>query len=152
MKVVLQRVKRAKVKILDDGTEQEINRGIVLLCAICKKDTEEELKWVRDKCLNLRIFEDSKGKMNLSVLDIKGEVLAISNFTVAGNTRKGRRPSFDRAETPERAEKMFVKFINFLKEYGLPVKTGKFGAKMLVEIENDGPVTLIVEKSSQKGD
>ncbi len=152
MRVVLQRVRRAKVKILDEGTEQEIKRGVVLLCAIYKGDTENELKWVADKCLNLRIFEDDNKKMNLSVLDIGGEVLAISNFTVAGNTKKGRRPSFDKAEVPEKAEKLFNRFLEFLKGYGLPVKTGKFGAKMVVEIENDGPVTLIVEKDPQQGE
>ncbi len=146
MKVVLQRVRRAKVFIEDTGTEQEIEKGIVLLCAIEKNDTEKELKWVADRCVNLRIFEDSNGKMNLSVMDIEGDILAISNFTVAGNTKKGRRPSFDGAEKPEIAEKLFEKFLDFLKSYNLTVKTGKFGAKMLIYIENDGPVTLLVEK------
>ncbi len=147
MKVVLQRVQRAKVQIVEDGTEHEIGRGIVLLCAICKNDSERELKWVAEKSVNLRIFEDSDRKMNLSVLDIKGEILAISNFTVAGSTRKGRRPSFDKAEVPGKAQKMFDRFIEYLRSYKLPVKTGKFGAKMLVEIVNDGPVTLIIEKN-----
>ncbi len=146
MKVVLQRVRRAKVRIEDTGIAQEIGKGLVLLCAIEKEDTEKELKWVADKCVNLRIFEDPDGKMNLSVIDIRGDILAISNFTVAGNTKKGRRPSFDRAEKPERAKEMFEIFLGYLKEYGLTVRTGKFGAKMLVSIENDGPVTLIIEK------
>jgi len=146
LKVVLQRVRRAKVRIEDTGIAQEIGKGLVLLCAIEKEDTEKELKWVADKCVNLRIFEDPDGKMNLSVIDIRGDILAISNFTVAGNTKKGRRPSFDRAEKPERAKEMFEIFLGYLKEYGLTVRTGKFGAKMLVSIENDGPVTLIIEK------
>ncbi len=147
MKVVLQRVRGAKVKIEDDGTEQAISRGIVLLCAICKNDTDEVLKWVAKKALNLRIFEDYNGKMNLSLLDIKGEVLAISNFTIAGNTKKGRRPSFDRAERPDIAREKFNRFLEYLREYGVPVKAGKFGAKMVVEIQNDGPVTLVIERN-----
>lgn len=146
MKVVLQRVSRAKVYIEDDGREREIKRGIVLLCAIEKGDTEKELRKMADKCVNLRIFEDSESKMNLSLLDIQGEILAISNFTIAGNTQKGRRPSFDDAEKPHLAEKMFAKFLAILKEYGVKVKTGKFGAKMKVIIENDGPVTFIIKK------
>lgn len=145
MKVVLQRVKSAKVYIEDTQKEEAIQRGIVLLCAIEKNDTDDVLKWVAEKCVNLRIFEDENGKMNLSLLDIKGEILAISNFTVAGNTKKGRRPSFDKAEKPDRAFEKFNKFLEYLKSFNLPVKTGKFGAKMLVSIENDGPVTLIVE-------
>ncbi len=146
MKVVLQRVKSAKVYIEDTGTEEHIQRGIVLLCAIEKEDKDDTLKWVAQKCVNLRIFEDENGKMNLSTLDIKGQILAISNFTVAGNTKKGRRPSFDKAELPDKAYLKFNRFLEYLKSYNLVVKTGKFGAKMLVSIENDGPVTLIVEK------
>lgn len=144
MKVVLQRVKKASVRILQHGAEQTIGKGLVLLCAVLKNDTDRSIEKMADKCVNLRVFEDAQGKMNRSVLDVSGEVLAVSNFTVAGNAMRGRRPSYDDAERPEIALPKFQYFVDCLKKYGVPVRTGEFGAKMMVNIENDGPVTLVI--------
>ncbi len=144
MKIVLQRVKKAEVRVGNEVVGS-IGRGILLLAAVEKGDTDAELKKAADKCVNMRIFEDENGKLNLSALDLGLEVLAVSNFTVAGRTQKGRRPSFDRAERPELARDKFDRFLNFLKEYGLNVQSGVFQALMDVELINDGPVTLIIE-------
>ncbi len=149
MKIVLQRVKHAEVRV-DGRSVGKIGRGILLLAAVERGDTDADLRKAAEKCVNLRIFEDEKGKLNLSALDLNLEVLAVSNFTVAGRTRKGRRPSFDRAEAPEIAREKFERFVQFLRESGLKVETGVFQAVMEVELVNDGPVTLIVDVPGEK--
>jgi len=118
---------------------------MVLLVGVKTGDSEEQAKFLADKCANLRIFEDKEGKMNLSALDVKAEILVVSQFTLYADTQKGRRPSFTGALEPKEAERLYLKFVEFLKGYNLTVKTGVFGAKMLVEIFNSGPVTLILE-------
>ncbi len=144
MKVVLQRVKEAKVTVENEVVGQ-IQRGLVLLVGAKTGDTEQDVKYLVDKCVNLRIFEDDEKKMNLSALDVKAEVLVVSQFTLYGDTSKGRRPSFTRTLAPEEAEKLYQKFIEELKATGLKAESGVFGAKMLVDIANWGPVTLILE-------
>ncbi len=144
MRVVLQRVKEAKVTV-EGKITGEIQRGLVLLVGAKTGDTEEDARYLAEKCLNLRIFEDSQKKMNLSALDVKAEVLVISQFTLYGDTRKGRRPSFTDALDPEGAERLYQKFIEKIKATGLKTESGIFGAKMLVEIHNWGPVTFILE-------
>lgn len=144
MRVVLQRVKEAKVKIEGEVVGQ-IQRGLVLLVGAKTGDTKEDVRYLVDKCVNLRIFEDEEQKMNLSALDVEAEVLVISQFTLYGNTNKGRRPSFTDALEPHQAEKLYHKFIEQIKATGLKTESGVFGAKMLVEIFNWGPVTFILE-------
>ena len=144
MRVILQRVTRASVKI-DGHLTGEIGPGLVLLLGIAKDDTPRDVKYVIDKCVGLRIFGDDQGKMNRSLLDVAGEVLAISQFTLFGDTRKGRRPSFDGAAPPEQAEPLYEQAVDRLKEHGIRVATGRFGAFMEVSLVNDGPVTLNVE-------
>lgn len=149
MKVVLQRVKNASVEV-EGKVKGEIGRGLCLLVGIEKGDGEEDAKFLAKKCVELRIFPDTEGKMNLSLLDIQGEVLAVSQFTLAGSVKKGRRPSFDKAEEPEKAERLFDYFVAQIKEYGVRVETGVFRAMMDVSLVNDGPVTFILnsKKSS----
>jgi len=144
LKVVLQRVKEAKVMV-EDEVVGKIGKGLVLLVGARKGDTEEDVEYLADKCVNLRIFEDQQQKMNLSAMDVKAEVLVVSQFTLYGDTRKGRRPSFTQALEPEEAEKLYRKFIQKIKATGLKTESGIFGAKMLVEIANWGPVTFILE-------
>ena len=144
MRVVLQRVSRASVKI-DGEITGAIGAGLVLLLGVAKDDTPEDVKYVVDKCVGLRIFGDDQGKMNRSLLDVAGEVLAISQFTLYGDTRKGRRPSFEGAAPPERAEPLYELAVERLREHGITVATGRFGAFMEVSLVNDGPVTLTVE-------
>ena len=144
MRVLLQRVKKAGVTV-DGAVLGSINRGFVLLVGVGPQDTEGTAAYLADKCLNLRIFEDNEGKMNLSILDVGGEALVISQFTLYGDCRKGRRPSFTEAAPPEKAQALYEVFLNFLRQKGLRVEGGQFGAKMLVEIWNDGPVTLMLE-------
>ena len=145
MKAVLQRVKHASVKI-DGELYSSINQGILVLFGVEKDDEQEKMEWMAKKILNLRIFEDENGKMNLSLTDIHGEILIVSQFTLAADCKKGTRPGFDRAELPERAEKIYEEFIKKMKESSLDVKTGKFGAMMDVSLCNDGPVTIILNK------
>ena len=144
MRVVLQRVKEAKVTV-EGKVVGQIQRGLVLLVGAKTGDTEEDLRYLADKCVNLRIFEDQQQKMNLSALDVKAEVLVVSQFTLYGDTRKGRRPSFTDALEPQQAERLYRKFIDQIKATGLKTESGVFGAKMLVEISNWGPVTFILE-------
>jgi len=144
MRAVIQRVKEAGVWV--EGKQiASIGKGIVILLGIEKKDTPKELAKMVDKCLNLRIFEDSEGKMNLSVLDKHYDVLVVPNFTVASHIKKGRRPSFDNAMEPERAMHMFTQFVKTIWETGINVSSGQFGAHMHVALVNDGPVTFIIE-------
>jgi D-tyrosyl-tRNA(Tyr) deacylase len=144
VKVVLQRVKEASVVVGDDVVGC-IDHGLCLLVGVEKGDTEEDVRFLAKKIVELRIFPDEVGKMNLSVGDISGRILAISQFTLAGSVKKGRRPSFDKAEQPERAEKIFSMFLEHLRDQGIVVETGVFAAMMEVHIVNDGPVTFVLE-------
>lgn len=145
MKIVLQRVKSSSVRV--DGKEiASISRGLLVLFGAEKGDSEEAVKYLADKTLNLRIFPDGEGKMNLSVVDIAGELLVVSQFTLAADLSKGRRPGFDRAAPPAEAETLYKQFIRELSTSGLKVAEGIFGADMLVDIQNDGPVTFILER------
>ncbi|MDR4936155.1 D-aminoacyl-tRNA deacylase [Rossellomorea marisflavi] len=145
MKVVLQRSKQASVTV-DGEVKGRIQSGLVLLVGITHGDTEAEAAYIADKVVNLRIFEDDDGKMNDSLLDRGGEILSISQFTLYGDTRRGRRPNFMDAAKPEEAEAIYERFNALLREKGVQVETGVFGAMMDVQLVNDGPVTLIVEK------
>jgi D-tyrosyl-tRNA(Tyr) deacylase len=144
MKIVLQRVAEASVSI-DGEVKAAIGRGLCVLVGVEKGDTEEEAGTLARKTAELRIFPDAAGKMNLSVIDVGGEVLAVSQFTLAGSTDKGRRPSFDKAEAPARAAELFDLFAAKVRERGLIVACGVFQAMMEVRITNDGPVTFILD-------
>ena len=145
MKIVLQRSKQAYVKV--DGKEVgAIDKGLVLLVGVTHDDTKEAAKFLADKIVNLRIFEDEDGKMNHSLLDVGGDILSVSQFTLYGDCQKGRRPNFMAAAKPDYAEELYHFFNEALKEKGVKVETGVFGAMMDVSLVNDGPVTLILEK------
>jgi len=144
--IVLQKVKEASVSV-QGKIEGKIEFGVCLLVGIEKKDTEEDARYLARKIAELRIFPDSQGKMNRSLSDVSGEVLAVSQFTLAGSVKKGRRPSFDRAEEPSRAESLFLYFVEQVRSYGLTVRTGVFAALMEVSLINDGPVTFILQKN-----
>jgi D-tyrosyl-tRNA(Tyr) deacylase len=146
LKAVIQRVGAASVEV-DAKTVGKIGKGILVLLGVEKGDKERDAAWLAEKIANLRIFEDEKGKMNLSVREIGGELLAVSQFTLAGNCAKGRRPSFDSAAPPEEANRLYEFFVGKLRELGLPVETGVFQAMMQVSLVNDGPVTFILESS-----
>lgn len=144
MKALIQRVSSAQVEIAGT-TVGGIGKGLlVFLCAV-KGDTEKDLEYIARKVSSLRIFEDEQGKMNRSVMDINGEVLVVSQFTLAASTRKGNRPSFDNAEAPEQAKRMYDLFIKLLRDIGAPVQTGTFAAMMQVSLVNDGPVTISLD-------
>jgi D-aminoacyl-tRNA deacylase len=147
MKVVVQRAKNAKVSV-DGEIVGKISYGVMVLVGVTHEDGEEDAKYLAEKVANLRIFEDDEGKMNLSLLDIQGEVLSVSQFTLYGDCRKGRRPNFMEAAKPEHAEKIYQMFNEEIRKKGLVVETGKFGAMMDVEFTNDGPVTLIIESKN----
>lgn len=144
MRAVVQRVSSSKVEV-DNKVIGSIKKGLNVLIGISKEDTIEDLNYIKDKILNLRIFEDENEKMNLSLLDIKGEILVISQFTLYGDCRKGRRPNFMNAEGGEKAKEAYNTFIKLLKESNIKIETGEFGADMKVEIQNDGPVTIILD-------
>ncbi len=144
MKVVLQRVSEAKVTV-ENEVVGVIGKGLMLLVGVGQEDTEQDLIWMADKLAGLRIFEDDGGKMNLSIEDVGGDVLSVSQFTLYGDCRKGRRPNFMGAARPELAEALYDKFNGLLRARGLRVETGRFGAMMDVSLVNDGPVTLILE-------
>lgn len=144
MKIVLQRVTHAQVDV-DQQTVGQIETGLLLLVGISKSDDASAIEYLANKVLNLRIFSDDAGKMNLSVLDIGGDILAVSQFTLYGDTKKGRRPGFDQAALPDQAEPLFNQFVEKLKTSNLKVETGQFGADMKVSLLNDGPVTFILE-------
>lgn len=147
MRIVVQRVKESYVKV-NEKIVGEIGKGLLLLVGIEKGDSENFLNYMADKIVNLRIFPDENDKMNLSLLDTGGEILAVSQFTLAGSVEKGRRPSFDNAELPERAEVLFDKFVEILRSKGAKVEKGEFRAMMEVYLINDGPVTFILERRS----
>jgi D-tyrosyl-tRNA(Tyr) deacylase len=144
MKLVLQRVAFASVTV-EEKEIARIGRGLLVLICAEKGDHEDCLLYFVDKTVNLRIFPDEQGRMNRSCHDISGEVLVVSQFTLAGDCRKGRRPGFDRAEAPDIAEKLYLRYVELLKESGLKVQQGEFAADMKVELLNDGPVTFILE-------
>lgn len=149
MRVVLQRVKSSQVTV-DGEIVGKIGRGLNLLVGIANTDTDAEIDWMVRKCLELRLFPDPQGgeRWQKSVEEIGGELLVISQFTLYGDCRKGRRPSFDRSAPPQIAEDLYHRFVAKLRTSGLKVETGKFGAMMQVVIENDGPVTLLLEKEA----
>jgi D-tyrosyl-tRNA(Tyr) deacylase len=145
MRVVLQRVAQARVTV-EGRVTGEIGRGLLLLAGFTDGDTEETLRWMADKVVGLRVFTDAEGKMNLSVEEVDGAVLVVSQFTLYGDARKGRRPSFVDAARPEVAIPLYERFVALLRAAGRPVATGEFGAMMQVELTNDGPVTLVLER------
>ena len=145
MRALLQRVKSGKVTV-DDHTVAGIGPGLVILLGIGQGDTEEQAKFLAEKIATLRIFEDEDSKFNRSILDVSGEAIVVSQFTLYGDARKGRRPSFSEAAPPEVAAPLVDRFVELLRLQGVPTQTGVFAAHMLVEIENDGPVTIWLEK------
>jgi len=144
LRIVLQRAKNAQVTV-DGKVTGSIDRGLVLLVGFTDGDGEEDLRYLADKVVNLRIFEDENGKMNRSLLDVGGGILSVSQFTLYGDCRKGRRPSFIAAADPEIASRLYDRFNEKLRSHGVTVETGVFGAMMQVSFINDGPVTLILE-------
>jgi D-aminoacyl-tRNA deacylase len=144
MRLVLQRVSCAKVSV-DGQTIAEIGQGLVILLGVGPLDTETQARALAEKAANLRIFEDAHGKMNLSLLDIGGQAIVVSQFTLYADTRRGRRPSFTDAALPEQARPLVECFAEIMNGLGIPTQTGEFGAHMLVEIHNDGPVTISME-------
>ncbi len=144
MRAVLQRVRRGKVTV-DGRVVAEIGRGLVILLGVGPQDNEVVARALAEKAAFLRIFEDDQGKMNLSVRDVGGEAIVVSQFTLYADTRRGRRPSFTDAALPDLARPLVDRFAEYLSELGVPAQTGEFGAHMLVEIENDGPVTILLE-------
>jgi D-tyrosyl-tRNA(Tyr) deacylase len=144
MKAVIQRVSSARVEV-DGKTTGSIGRGTLVLLGVEKGDTERQADWLAEKITGLRIFEDNAGKMNLALADIGGGILAVSQFTLAGNCAKGRRPSFDAAAPPDEANRLYEYFVAKLKSLDVPVATGIFQAMMQVHLVNDGPVTFILE-------
>lgn len=145
MRAVLQRVLNGRV-LIEGELIADIGLGYVILLGVMVDDTEEQAVWLAKKTANLRLFEDTQGKMNLSLEDVGGQVLVVSQFTLYADARKGRRPSFTRAALPEKAKPLIDRFVEVMLAEGIPVKTGVFGEHMLVEIENEGPVTLILER------
>jgi D-aminoacyl-tRNA deacylase len=144
MRVLLQRVKSAEVKVKDKIVGQ-IGPGLLLFVGVTHEDTEEIAIGLAEKAANLRIFGDSEGKMNLSLLDVEGEALVVSQFTLYGDCRKGRRPAFVKAAPPDRANELYLKFADHVRSLGVKVETGQFQAMMQVSLINDGPVTLMLE-------
>lgn len=145
MKALIQRVKKASVTI-DEHLYSEIGQGLLIFLGVTKDDTTENSSKLAEKITKLRIFEDENGKMNLSIQDVKGEILVVSQFTLCGDCKKGTRPSFDNAASPEIAVKLYEDFVKNLKASGLNIETGKFRAMMDVQLINDGPVTFLIEK------
>ena len=148
MRAVLQRVRAGDVNI-GGRTVAEVDQGLVILLGVGHGDTQAEARWLAEKCAHLRIFEDSAGKTNLSILDVQGRAIVVSQFTLYADTRKGRRPSFIRAADPAVAEPLVEFFAALLNDLGVPTQTGEFGAHMLVNIANDGPVTILLEREPE---
>ena len=144
MRAVVQRVNRASVSV-DGNITGEIGKGLLVFLAVCDEDTNEDLVYLADKITGLRIFEDENQKMNLSLEDIGGEILIVSQFTLFGDCRKGKRPSFSLAGNPAYAEKMYEEFISYINRKNFNAQKGVFGANMKVEILNDGPVTMLLD-------
>ena len=146
MRAVVQRVSSSKVTV-DGEVTGEINKGLLVLLGVTHEDTSKDVDYIIDKVLNLRIFEDENEKMNLSLKDVGGELLVVSQFTLYGDCRKGRRPSFSSAARPEVATKLYEEFIEKSRKEGIVTKTGQFGAHMIVDLTNDGPVTILLESN-----
>ena len=151
MRAVVQRVSSARV-LVGGKVTGEIGKGLCVLLGVSRTDGEAEAEWMADKLVHLRIFEDGRGKMNLSLLEVGGALLAVSQFTLYGDCRKGRRPSFAGAGDPDEANRLYEFFKESVSKKGVPVESGVFQAHMMVEISNDGPVTLVLEReTSQAG-
>ncbi len=144
MRMVIQRVSQASVSV-DDAVVGKIGQGIAVLLGVAQGDTEQQAEWLANKLVSLRIFEDEAGKMNRSVQEIGGELLVVSQFTLLGDCRKGRRPGFSDAAAPEDADRLYQYFVGYLRRQGYAVETGQFQAKMHVNICNDGPVTFVLD-------
>ena len=148
MRALIQRVSQASVSV-EGHVVAAIEQGLVVLVGVARGDSEADARYVAEKTANLRVFPDESGKFNLSALDISGEVLVVSQFTLVASTRKGRRPSFTEAAPPEEAEPLVDTFAQFLRSAGLKAKTGRFQQHMLVEIHNDGPVTIFIDSEER---
>ena len=148
MRAVIQRVTSSKVSV-DNKVIGSINKGFNILVGFSTEDTLQDLIYIKDKVLNLRVFEDNNNKMNLSVLDVEGEILVISQFTLYGDCRKGRRPNFMNAMSPDKAIDLYNEFIKIMKDSKIKIETGEFGADMKVDIQNDGPVTILIDSEKR---
>lgn len=146
MRAVIQRVNQASVRV-DQNLINSIGPGLLILLGIHKNDEKQDMEWLVDKVCNLRIFEDQEGRMNRSLLNTGGSMLVVSQFTLYGDCRKGRRPGFSEAAPPELAEQLYLQFIDRVQQQGIPVAGGKFQTHMQVELINDGPVTLILDST-----
>lgn len=146
MRAVVQRVSSSKVTVNGEVTG-EIKKGLLVLLGVTHEDTSKDVDYIIDKVLNLRIFEDENEKMNLSLKDVQGELLVVSQFTLYGDCRKGRRPSFSSAARPEVATKLYEEFIEKSRNEGIVTQTGRFGTHMMVDLTNDGPVTILLESN-----
>jgi len=150
MRAVIQRVCEAKVTT-GGATKATIQKGVLVLLAVEEADTAEDIEWLSGKIVRLRIFDDLNGVMNVSVQDVQGEILLVSQFTLFASTKKGNRPSYSRSAQPEIAVPLYEKFIQQLQQdFGKPIQTGEFGAQMLVSLTNDGPVTIIIDSRSRE--
>jgi D-tyrosyl-tRNA(Tyr) deacylase len=147
MRAVLQRVRQARV-VIGEEVAGRIGPGLLVLLGVAKTDTAAEARWLADKVIGLRLFNDAAGKMNLSLTDVGGAVLVVSQFTLYGDCRKGRRPSFIDAAAPDLAVPLYEAFVAAVRAQGVPTESGRFGAMMQVELVNDGPVTLIVDSQT----
>lgn len=148
MRACIQRVSRARV-VVENEVAGEIERGLLVLLGVAAADTDAELTWLADKIVGLRIFDDADGKMNLSLADVGGSMLVVSQFTLYGDCRKGRRPSFINAAPPEMAEAMYEQFVSHVEKSGIPIATGRFRTMMAVELVNDGPVTIWIDTAER---
>jgi D-tyrosyl-tRNA(Tyr) deacylase len=148
MRAVVQRVKHSKVTV-NKEVVGSIDQGLMVLLGVGQEDNQSDIDYLSEKILNLRIFEDENGKMNLSLLDIKGQLLIVSQFTLFGDCRRGRRPGFDKAARPELAKELYERFVEKCRESGIVTETGIFQADMLVDISNDGPVTLLLDSKKE---
>ncbi|NOY41138.1 MAG: D-tyrosyl-tRNA(Tyr) deacylase [Planctomycetes bacterium] len=144
MRACIQRVSEARV-VVEGQTTGQIAVGLLVLLGVCESDTDDDLRWLVKKIANLRIFADDQGKMNRSLIEVDGAMLVVSQFTLYGDCRKGRRPSFIAAAPPEKAERVYEQFVEQVRQQGIPVETGRFRADMKVTLTNDGPVTLWID-------
>lgn len=149
MKAVVQRVRNATVTV-NEMNVGSIETGLLIYLGVARDDDESDVTYIAEKTVNLRIFEDDNGRMNLSVKDTEGEILVISQFTLIADTRKGRRPYFGEAAPPEKAEKLYQQFVRYLTQCGIMVHTGVFGEQMMVDYVNEGPVTILLDSSDRK--
>ncbi len=148
MRAVVQRVKKSRVTV-EGKITGEINKGLMVLLGVGQEDSSQDIDYLAEKIINLRIFEDNNGKMNLSLLDVGGELLVVSQFTLYGDCRKGRRPGYDKAARPDMAKELYGSFVEKCRSYGVNTQTGIFQAEMLVDISNDGPVTLLLDSKRE---